>query len=77
MIFVLNTETNDVQTITSEPNKDNFRIVEMHPNANPKLFAVVISNGSEQGPVEFRFGIFGGCEGTHKIERNPQHFLAS
>jgi hypothetical protein len=55
MIYVQNTETNDVQKITSEPNLDNFRIVELHPNADPKLFEAVISNGSQQGPVRFRF----------------------
>ena len=53
-IFVQNTETNDVQKITFEPNKDNFRIVEIHPNADPQLFEAVISNGSEKGPVRFR-----------------------
>ena len=53
-IFVQNTETNDVQKVTSEPNKDHFRIVEIHPNADPKLFEAVISNGSEKGPVRFR-----------------------
>src|SRR5207245_8185201 len=36
-------------------NLDNFRIVELHPNADPKLFEAVISNGSQQGPVRFRF----------------------
>lgn len=55
VIYVQNTETNDVQKITSEPNLDNFRIVEIHPNADPKLFEAVISNGSQQGPVTFRF----------------------
>jgi hypothetical protein len=55
VIYVQNTETNDVQKITSEPNLDNFRIVELHPNADPKLFEVVISNGSQRGPVKFRF----------------------
>ena len=54
VIFVQNTDTNDVQKITSEPNKDHFRIVEIHPNADPKLFEAVISNGSEQRPVRFR-----------------------
>ena len=54
VIFVQNTETNDVQRITSEPNKDNFRLVEVHPNADPKLFEAVISNGSEKGPVRFQ-----------------------
>jgi len=55
VIYVQNTETNDVQKITSEPNLDNFRIVELHPNADPKLFEAVISNGNQQGPVRFRF----------------------
>jgi hypothetical protein len=55
VIYVQNTETNDVQKITSEPNLDNFRIVELHRNADPKLFEAVISNGSQQGPVRFRF----------------------
>ena len=54
VIFVQNRETNDVQKITSEPNKDNLRIVEIHPNADPKLFEAVISNGIEKGPVKFR-----------------------
>jgi hypothetical protein len=54
VIFVQNTETNEVQRITSEPNKDHFRIVEIHPNADSKLFEAVISNGNEKGPVKFR-----------------------
>jgi len=54
VIYVQNTETNDVQKITSEPNKDNFRIVEVHPNADPKLFEAAISNGTEKGTVKFR-----------------------
>jgi hypothetical protein len=53
-IFVQNTETNEVQKVTSEPNKDHFRIVEIHPDPDPKLFEAVISNGSEKGPVRFR-----------------------
>ncbi|MBV9300371.1 MAG: hypothetical protein JO066_15520 [Verrucomicrobia bacterium] len=55
VIYVQNTETNDIQKITSEPNLDKFRIVELHPNADPKLFEAVISNGSQQGPVRFHF----------------------
>jgi hypothetical protein len=53
-IFVQNTETNEVQKVTSEPNKDHFRIVEIHPDPDPKLFEAVISNGIEKGPVRFR-----------------------
>jgi hypothetical protein len=55
VIFVQNTETNEVQKITSEANNDNFRIVEVHPSGDPKDFEAIISNGSEQGPVKFRF----------------------
>ncbi len=55
VIYVQNTETQEIQKITSQPNLDNFRIVELHPNADPKLFEAVISNGSQQGPVRFRF----------------------
>jgi hypothetical protein len=54
-IYVQNIETKAVQKITSEPNRDNFRIVEVHRNADPQLLEVVISNGSEQGPVRFAF----------------------
>jgi hypothetical protein len=63
VIFVQNTDTNDVQKVTSEPNKDHFRILEVHPNADPKLFEAVISNGSEKGPVRFRLAA---------PERSPQ-----
>jgi hypothetical protein len=55
VIYVQNTETQDVQKITSEPNLDHFRIVELHSNTDPKLFEAVISNGSQQGAVRFRF----------------------
>jgi hypothetical protein len=55
VIFVKNIETNDVQRITSQPNIDNLRIVEIHPNADPKQFEAIISNGFEQAAVRFRF----------------------
>jgi hypothetical protein len=55
ILYVRNTETNEVQKITSEANLDKFRIVEVHPNPDPQLFEAVISNGSQQGPVRFRF----------------------
>ena len=55
VIYVKNIETNDVQKITSEPNLDHFRLVGLHPNADPKLFEAVISNGAQEGPVRFRF----------------------
>jgi hypothetical protein len=53
VIYVRNTETDQVRKVTSEPNKDNLRIVEIHPNADPKLFEAVISDGIQQGSVKF------------------------
>ncbi|MBV9877145.1 MAG: hypothetical protein JO025_20615 [Verrucomicrobia bacterium] len=55
VVSVKNVETNDVQRITSQPNIDHFRIVEIHPNADQRQFEAIISNGSEQGPVRFQF----------------------
>ena len=52
VILVQNTETKKLQKVTSEPNKDHFRIIEMRPNADPKLVEAVISNGTEQGTVK-------------------------
>src|SRR5271166_2024645 len=54
VIYVKNTETNEVERITSEPNNDKFRIVAIHSDPDPNLFEVVISNGKEQGTVRFR-----------------------
>ena len=55
VLFVKNIETNDLQRITSQPNIDNFRIIEIHPNADPRQFEAVLSNGIEQGAIRFRF----------------------
>lgn len=55
VISIKNIETNRVQRITSRPNIDHFRIVEIHPNADLKQFEAIISNGSDQGPVRFQF----------------------
>jgi len=54
-IVVQDVETNETQRITSEPNREDFRIVAVHPNADPKEFEAIISNGDEQIPVRFRF----------------------
>jgi hypothetical protein len=54
-IFVQNVETSEVQRITSEVNRENFRLVEVHPNADPREFEAIVSNGSERIPVRFRF----------------------
>lgn len=55
VVSVKNIETNDVQRITSQPNIDHLRLVEIHPNPDLRQFEAIISNGSEQGPVRFRF----------------------
>jgi hypothetical protein len=52
VIFVQNTETKKLQKVTSEPNKDHFRIIEFRPNADPKLVEAVISNGTDEGTVK-------------------------
>ena len=57
IVFVQNTETNEVQKITSDPNSDNFRLVAIHKAADPKKAEVVLSNGTEEGTVKFRLEI--------------------
>jgi hypothetical protein len=52
-VLVENTQTKDVREITSEPNKDNLRIVAVHPNINPNLSEVVISDGTDQRAIRF------------------------
>jgi hypothetical protein len=55
VVSIKNIETNDVQRITSQPNIDHLRLVEVHPNTDPRQFEAIISNGSDQGPVRFQF----------------------
>jgi hypothetical protein len=55
VISVKNIDTNDVQRITSQPNIDHLRLVEVHPNPDLRQFEAIISNGSDQGPVRFQF----------------------
>ena len=52
VIFVQNTETKKLQKVTSEPNKYHLRIIEIRPNADPKLVEAVISDGTDQGTVK-------------------------
>lgn len=53
-VLVENTMTKDVQEITSEPNKDNLRLVGVRPNINPNLSEVVIADGTDQRAIRFR-----------------------
>jgi hypothetical protein len=55
VVSVKNVETNDVQRITSQPNIDHLRLVEVHPSPDQRQFEAIISNGSDQGPVRFQF----------------------
>jgi hypothetical protein len=73
-IFVLNSETNDVQKITSEPNQNNLRLVWIHPNPNPQFTEAVISDGKEQGSVKFRFDASSGTgEMGMAVSEGPYH----
>jgi hypothetical protein len=57
VIFVQNSETNEAEKITTEPNQKNLRIVEFHMNPNPHLVEAIISDGKEQGIVKFKFDV--------------------
>jgi hypothetical protein len=57
IVFVQNTETNEVQKITTDANADNLRLIAIHKSADPKLAEVVLSNGSEEGAVKFRMEV--------------------
>jgi hypothetical protein len=54
VVFVQNTETNEVQKITREPNSNKLKLLELRPNQDPKLAEAVLSNGTDQGPVKFK-----------------------
>jgi hypothetical protein len=53
-VFVQNTETNELQKITNDPNPNNLRLIEIHKNADPLKADVLLSNGAEKGVVKFR-----------------------
>jgi hypothetical protein len=57
LVLVQNTETSEVQKVTSEPNANNLRLVEIHPNPNPQMVEAVLSSGKEQGPVKFKMDV--------------------
>jgi hypothetical protein len=57
VVFVQNTETNEVQKITTDANPDNLRLLAIHKAADPKLVEAVLSNGTDEGTVKFRFDV--------------------
>jgi hypothetical protein len=54
IIFVQNTETNEVRKIGTQPDINNLRLVEVRANQNTRLVEAVISNGQEEGRIKFR-----------------------
>ena len=54
VVFVQNTDTNDVQKVSASPNAQGLRLVEVHRNANLQAVEAILANGTEQGPVRFR-----------------------
>ena len=64
VMFVQNSETNEVEKITAQPNEKGVRLIAMHLNPDPKLVEAVLSDGKEQGIVRFRFDIQPSAEPT-------------
>jgi hypothetical protein len=54
VIFVQNTETNEVEKVATEPNASSLRLLTIHKDPDPGKVMVVLSNGKEQGSVKFR-----------------------
>src|SRR4029077_2880236 len=57
VMFVQNSETTEVEKITTQPNQKGVRLIAMHLNPDPKLMEAVLSDGKEQGIVRFRLDI--------------------
>jgi hypothetical protein len=51
--LVEDTELKRVERVTTQPNSDHLRIVEVHSDINPQLSEVVISDGQKQETVRF------------------------
>jgi hypothetical protein len=57
VVFVENTDTNEVQKVTSTPNPDRLRLVAIHKDPDPKKSEVVLSDGVREGSVKFRMEV--------------------
>jgi hypothetical protein len=57
ILFVEDTETNEVKKVTKEEgaNSDRLRLIEVVPNKNPSLIFAKLTNGREEGIVKFKF----------------------
>jgi len=56
IVFVQDTDTNDVKKITKDgsDNPDGLRLISVTANKNPSLTEAKLSNGKEEGVVKFR-----------------------
>ena len=55
IVYLRHTDTNAVDKVTRDSGPESLRLIEVHPNANPKLFEAVISDGTQQKPLKFSF----------------------
>jgi hypothetical protein len=57
ILFVEDTDTNEVKKVTKEggDNADRLRLIEVVPNRNPSLIFAKLTNGREEGIVKFKF----------------------
>ena len=57
IVFVEDTETNEVKKVTKEEgtNSDRLRLIEVVANKNPGLIFAKLTNGREEGIVKFKF----------------------
>jgi hypothetical protein len=54
VVFVQNTETNEVEKVAKEPNANRLRLLTIHKDPDPEKVTVVLSDGKEEGSVKFR-----------------------
>jgi hypothetical protein len=54
-VYLRHTDTNAVDKVTADAGPSNLRLIEVHPNPNPRLFEAVISDGTQQKPLKFSF----------------------
>jgi hypothetical protein len=57
VVFVENTDTNEVQKVTNTPNPDRLQLVAIHKDPDPKKSEVILSDGVREGSVKFRMEV--------------------
>ena len=55
LIYVQNSQTNEVQRITPRANDNNLRLIEIHLSSDLRLVNAVIAAGQERATVKFHF----------------------